>query len=151
MIPAVSAPAVKWLWPPIVFAAAGLLAIDGTQLSIAAVGFAQAVVIAFLGYRQVRDKNQQDRAAADLQTRSTLQTTRIDGQDRLIDQLQETSTTDRQLIAVLQAEIGNLNAQVLQLQRELLAERTGTMRLVVQLQENDLEPVWWPAADQGDG
>lgn len=141
---AAAVPTVKWVWPSLVFAAAGLLAIDGTQLSVAAVGAMQAVVIAWLGFRQVRDKNRQDRAAAELANRSVLQSTRMDGQDRLIDQLQETSTTDRQLIAVLQAEIGTLNGEVLRLQRELLTTTTGAMRLVVQLQENDIEPVWWP-------
>lgn len=140
-----AAPAAKWAWPAMVFAGAGLLAIDGTQVSIAIVGFAQAVIIAWIGYRQVRDKTRQERRQDNLQRETDRNSLKIDGQDRLIDQLQEQGSNDRSLITTLQQEIARLNDSVLELQRRTLESELGASRLIGQLQQHDIEPVWTPS------
>ena len=147
---ATAAPAAKWLWPAGFFAASGMLAIDGTQVSVALIGLAQASVIAYLGWRQFRAQNRQDQRSAELERETSSNTIQLQGQDRLIDQLQETTGTDRQLIATLQAEVGHLNREVIRLNRRLVAVSTGAMRLVAQLEQLDIEPVWHPATSSGE-
>lgn len=139
-----AAPAAKWAWPAIAFAGAGLLAIDGTQVSVAIVAAAQATIIAYLGYRQFRDKARQDQRQQSLQRETSRNTLKIDGQDKLIDQLQEQGANDRGLITTLQQEIARLNDRVLELQRRTLASEIGASRLIGQLQQLDIEPVWLP-------
>ncbi len=143
---------VKWGGPAAVVAGGGVLAVDAADVGVAVVGAVQAIGIAWIGWKTFRAQATQERRANELEQSTTLNTVQIEGQGKFIDQLQETSVADRQLIAQLQAEVALLNTEVIRLNRQLVATTTGAMQLQAQLQANDIVPVWMmPVPDSNGG
>lgn len=144
-VAAASAAAVgKWATPAVLAGVASLLALDFTQVSISAIAAVQAAIVGWIGWRTTAGQARQDTRQAALQRDTEVNSVRIMGADRLIDQLQETTGADRQLIAVLQAEIAGLHAELLSMNHQNLAVEGGARRLVAQLRQHKIDPVWVP-------
>lgn len=154
----------KWGWPVLPTAAAAILAVDSTLVTQYVIGAVQALLVALLVYRQARDRHRTDVKTAELDTTTATTAARIDGTDRLIDQLQQeldraerrTQATelarveDRSLIDELQTELRGLNRRVLRLNRRHTSAMIGIDILTQQLQELEAEPRWKMATVSGD-
>lgn len=149
----------KWAGPSALLGAAVLAVTDATVITgvITAVQVMGVAALAYLQHRREM-KAQNARARQDQQLEATrLQqattTGRIDGQDRLIDQLQEQSEKDRMALQLARDVIAAMDsdhreasammeADYRKLQQQVTTLEIGVMRLTAQIEDLGGTPVW---------
>lgn len=136
-------PGAKWAVPP----AVGLfaMAIDSTPVVVGVLAFLQAVTLAYFGLRQHRSEVREANETRRIEAEQKAQGVKLDGSDRLINQLQEQLEAEVKLRAEDRATIRKLEAELAELGRKFARTEIGVDRLHAQLATLGVVPVW-PAA-----
>lgn len=122
----------KPMWPAAPVAVSAVIAPASPETLVAA-GVVQALVVAYLSYRGQKLKRESER-----------NTEHIEATDRLIKTLQEQTSPDHRAREFDRKIIANLHGEVIDLNRRMVQLESGAWRLVGQLEQNGLEPVWRP-------
>ncbi len=125
---------IKALLPSVILAggSAATPALDA-DLRVAMIGLFTTIAAAWFGLRQRRQDQRQRR-----------QDRALDDMSILVDQLQEERDNLRRYVDDDRARIDVLDHRFGQMRQELLRFKLGTQRLVDQIEQQGLTPVWRP-------